>query len=179
MANLNPYAAPADEARLGPLGQRGPTDEAPLAGRWARLGSSMIDGLLSMLVILPLQWNFGVFDGFPKIKPLAPTDTALWGIGGFALWLAIHGYFLATRSQTVGKRLVGIQIVNISDGQRAPFGKLVLMRYLPVSLIAHIPIVGGILNLVDVLFIFRDDRRCVHDLIAGTRVVEYQAPSRP
>jgi hypothetical protein len=31
--------------------------------------------------------------------------------------------------------------------------------------------VGTFLVLVDVLFIFRKDRRCVHDHIAGTRVV--------
>ena len=30
---------------------------------------------------------------------------------------------------------------------------------------------GQTLGLIDVLFIFRSDRRCVHDLIAGTKVV--------
>jgi uncharacterized RDD family membrane protein YckC len=179
MANLNPYAAPADEAQLGPLGHRGPTGDAPLAGRWARLGSSIIDGLLSMVVVLPLQAHFGVYDGFPNIKPLSAVDTAAWGAGGFALWLAIHAYFLATRGQTVGKRLVGIQIINEDDGRQASFVKLVFARYLPVSLIAHIPILGGLLNLVDVLLIFREDRRCFHDLLAGTRVVEYRAPESP
>jgi uncharacterized RDD family membrane protein YckC len=31
--------------------------------------------------------------------------------------------------------------------------------------------IGPVLALVDVLLIFRNDRRCGHDLIAGTRVV--------
>lgn len=29
----------------------------------------------------------------------------------------------------------------------------------------------GLIGTLDVLFVFRADRRCVHDLIAGTKVV--------
>ena len=31
---------------------------------------------------------------------------------------------------------------------------------------------GGLFSIVDICFIFRDDRRCIHDLIAGTQVVK-------
>jgi uncharacterized RDD family membrane protein YckC len=35
---------------------------------------------------------------------------------------------------------------------------------------------GGLLAVVDVLFVFRRDRRCLHDLVAGTRVVRTDWP---
>jgi uncharacterized RDD family membrane protein YckC len=31
--------------------------------------------------------------------------------------------------------------------------------------------VGNFVGILDALFIFRSDRRCIHDLIAATRVV--------
>ena len=37
-----------------------------------------------------------------------------------------------------------------------------------------VPYLGMIFHLVDSLFIFREDRRCLHDRIAGTRVVRQQ-----
>jgi uncharacterized RDD family membrane protein YckC len=36
----------------------------------------------------------------------------------------------------------------------------------------QIPVVNFILPLLDALFIFREDRRCIHDLIAGTKVIQ-------
>jgi len=36
------------------------------------------------------------------------------------------------------------------------------------GLLGLIPLYG----LVDILFIFRSDRRCIHDMIAGTQIVE-------
>jgi uncharacterized RDD family membrane protein YckC len=43
-----------------------------------------------------------------------------------------------------------------------------LLRSWLNTLIGIIPFYG----LVDVLFIFREDKRCIHDLIAGTHVVQ-------
>jgi hypothetical protein len=37
--------------------------------------------------------------------------------------------------------------------------------------VSLIPTLGGLLTLVDALFIFGGSRRCVHDLIAGTKVI--------
>jgi len=39
-------------------------------------------------------------------------------------------------------------------------------------LISAIPVVGSFFVLIDTLLVFRADRRCVHDLIAGTKVVK-------
>jgi uncharacterized RDD family membrane protein YckC len=174
MSNFNPYAAPAptplDQQPYGPAAY---TMEQPLASRGARFGASLIDGLISLAIMLPLQISFGVLKDFPHVKPLGFGETAAWALGGIVLVIVLHGYFLATRGQSIGKRLLGLQIVNASDGQKAPFAKIILLRFLPTAVIGNIPIVGGLVTLVGVLLIFRDDRRCLHDLIAGTKVVDY------
>jgi uncharacterized RDD family membrane protein YckC len=41
-----------------------------------------------------------------------------------------------------------------------------------VSLLGAIPYVGWLVSLVDPLLIFGKDRRCLHDLIADTIVVD-------
>jgi uncharacterized RDD family membrane protein YckC len=91
----------------------------------------------------------------------------------FLAFVLIHGYFLRATGQTIGKKLTGIRIAG-PDGKVPDFAKVILVRYFPIWLVSLIPFVGGFLVLLDVLFIFRSDRRCIHDLIAGTRVVTAQ-----
>ena len=40
------------------------------------------------------------------------------------------------------------------------------------GLISAIPCIGSIYAIVDICFILREDRRCVHDLLAQTCVVD-------
>ena len=47
-----------------------------------------------------------------------------------------------------------------------------LLRYLPTSAVSLIPYAGSFVALLDVLFIFRRDQRCIHDHLAGTVVVK-------
>ena len=62
-------------------------------------------------------------------------------------------------------------------GEVPPFGKLIGLRYLPLMVVSVIPIpLIQIAGLIDALFIFRADRRCVHDLMAGTRVIVARTP---
>lgn len=55
--------------------------------------------------------------------------------------------------------------------------KLVSLRLAPVWIVSMLPIAFNWLLLVDVLCIFGKERRCMHDFVAGTKVV-YAAPSR-
>jgi len=168
----NPYQAPAD---IEP-----PADESQAsdrsATRGARLGAALIDGLISILIIFPVQFWAGVYDGFPNLQPQAFPRPLLWSLAGIAVWLAVHGVFLIKSAQTIGKKALGIQIVMVHDGRPAPFERLVLWRFMPTMLVAQIPVVGPILSCADILFIFRKDRRCLHDHIAGTRVIALGPP---
>jgi uncharacterized RDD family membrane protein YckC len=127
--------------------------------------------LLELIVIAPLQYKCGVFTRISPKTSLSFGEVVLWAAVYFSFWLIGNGYFLATNSQTIGKRLLGIRIENVSGG-RAPLRKIVLLRTLPFSCVANIPYFGGVLILADSLLIFRKDRRCLHDHIAGTRVVK-------
>ena len=73
--------------------------------------------------------------------------------------------------QTWGKKLLSLKIVDL-QGNKPSLADLLLKRYLPTHAIANLPCLGLIYVLVDSLMIFRADQRCVHDLIAGTRVVK-------
>jgi uncharacterized RDD family membrane protein YckC len=72
--------------------------------------------------------------------------------------------------QTIGKKLARTRIVSYQDGRNLGFVGNVLLRSLLPFLIASI--IGGCFTLIDILLIFGAERRCLHDLIAGTTVVE-------
>ena len=94
---------------------------------------------------------------------------------GLPAYLILNGWLLWTRGQTAGKAAMGLMIVDHQTGNCASFWKLLFVRALiPVVVVA----VGFIwellwlLVLIDFCFIFRKDQRCLHDWIAGTRVVK-------
>ena len=92
----------------------------------------------------------------------------LWGALVLLLYAAVQITLLARRGQTIGKRLLGIRIVLKDSGHNGGFVTNVVVR-------AGIGIALGIVVpfyvLIDVLFIFKGDRRRVTDRIAGTIVV--------
>lgn len=132
------------------------------AGRWRRLGALAVDDTIFVALVLGVAW-----DAVPE---------PLQVVFAFALLAFIIAQFvwLARRGQTAGKILLGIRIVDRESGRNAGFVRNVLLRFLLNRVISLIP---GYL-IVDGLFIFRKDRRCLHDMLAGTVVVRGQ-PSKP
>lgn len=171
MNERNPYQVP--EAPLQPLPAAGPAD-AQLAGRGERFAASLIDGVISLLIFLPLAFATGYFS---RIMETARSGEAMpflvtAGYAGlaFVVFVAVQAYPLAKTGQTWGKKLLSIRIVDL-DGAQPPLWRLIALRYLPTQALALVPIVGNVYAIVDALFIFRQDKRCLHDLIAGTQVV--------
>jgi len=140
-----------------------------LASRWSRLWAAIIDGLLALATTIPLL----IFLGFAQIwteQSISISTTLQIIILNWAVFLLMHGYLLKTRGQTIGKSLIGIRIVT-TENHHPDFLNLLLKRYLPLNVVGYIPVVGPYLTLAEVLFIFRSDKRCLHDLIAGTKVI--------
>jgi uncharacterized RDD family membrane protein YckC len=103
---------------------------------------------------------------------------ALIGLGAILL-LATAIYqlvILSTRGQSIGKRILGIRIVTYDDGRNPRGVKTIVLRGVLPGLISNIPLIGAIFGIVNICFIFRDDRRRLHDLIAGTQVVKGHPP---
>lgn len=142
-----------------------------LASRWKRFGGALIDGLITLAVTLPVMAITGVLKQTQQGHPMTIGQRVFFFIFSIAVFLVIQGYLLAKHGQTVGKKLVGSRIARITDGQIFSIGPLLGLRYLPLWVIYQIPFVGVIFSLADVLFIFRKDKRCIHDLIAGSQVV--------
>ena len=161
--NHNPYAASKGVALDVPV------SAGELASRGARLGAAIIDGIVLSVLIWPVL--FFVFNLTPTIMVgLGFGAKLLISIGGALLYIAVNGYLLNKGGQTVGKKLVGIRVVR-SDGSKADVVLLIVRRFLPPHVAGLIPVVGSFVGLIDVLFIFRQNRLCLHDQIADTKVV--------
>jgi uncharacterized RDD family membrane protein YckC len=149
------------------------SNDAPLANRGARLGAILLDSLTMLPGVVAMGAGVGLakYSADAGRSPGAGLGIAI-GLGGLLMLAVIiyQIYLLATRGQTLGKRWMKIRIVKL-DGSNPGFVGAVLLRGGVNGIISAIPYLGGLYALVDALFIFRDDRRCVHDLIAGTRVI--------
>ncbi|MCA9000403.1 MAG: RDD family protein [Planctomycetes bacterium] len=161
----NPYQSPTSEVTT-----RTRTGDHKLAGRGSRLMAVIIDSVLLLAVVVPIQWVMGVYDGFPEEMDQGFLSGLMWAAFSFGTMLLLNGYLLATRAQSIGKLALGIKIVTL-QGDNADFGRIVLRRILPMMVVGWIPLIGGLASLANGLFIFRQDRRCIHDHIADTQVV--------
>lgn len=162
---VNPYQIPATQSDQWLMA------ESPLASRLARLGAVIVDGIISLLITLPLAYFMGFFNRELGAE-MTTMEEVLLTLQGLVIFLVLHGYLLATRGQTIGKMLVGIRIVDYKSGEPVPFFKLVGLRYLPLWIVTMIPFFGNFIALVDALAIFTSERRCLHDLVANTKVIE-------
>ena len=182
--NFDPAPASAPTAGTAAAVELTPAD------RLTRLFAVLIDNVILALCVLPgavllgsaffqivIDASRGIEPDFTDIEPgRLLLGAALIGLGAFSL-LIVQIVMLSMRGQTIGKRLLGIRIVRFGDGSNPGFARAWLLRSLVVGLIGTLaalilPMLGNVFSIVNYGFIFRADRRCLHDLIADTKVVK-------
>ena len=142
--------------------------------RMQRLAATGLDWSLITVVTLLVILATGVLEHAEDYANVGQTavNAALCGIPAY---LILNGWLLWTRGQTAGKAAMSLMIVDHQTGNCASLWKLLFVRALiPVVVIAagFIWELLWLLVLIDFCFIFRKDQRCLHDWIAGTRVVK-------
>lgn len=178
-----PEFAPAAVGVPPVMGSAGGAD-AQLAGLGERFGAAFVDGSLKAACSIPtvlamikvMQENMqggGQPDPQAMQAMMAAIAAAIPLAYPYLAALAVlQGVLIATRSQSVGKILLGLRIVHAPDGSKANFGRAFLIRSGVPTVIEYIPFIGFLFWIVDTCFIFRADRRCIHDLMAGTKVIK-------
>lgn len=164
----NPYSPPSLENDPSPLG---PPASLPLATLGQRFAASLLD---SLIVYGPLIL-IAVFVPFPFLNGLVESEDflseAIFAGIAFLLFLIVNLYLIRNHDQTIGKLALGIKVTDLNGGSPSTACQAGL-RYSFYHLVTAIPVIGGLLSLINVLLIFDRSRRCLHDLIAGTRVVK-------
>jgi uncharacterized RDD family membrane protein YckC len=157
--------------------------ETAPASVWLRLAAALIDGFLKTLCFLPttIPVTRMLLDQASKGQQLSFTEMAAAtrdvlntslekSLPLLACLVLVQMTLLTVRGQSVGKLLVGLRIVRL-DGAPPGWLHAFLLRSCAPFLIEQIPVLGLLFWIVDSGFIFRDDHRCLHDLLAGTKVV--------
>ncbi|MBM3989412.1 MAG: RDD family protein [Planctomycetes bacterium] len=162
----NPYRAPETSSVV----RSGPRSRQRLAGRFERLLASLLDSLLYVPSFLWLALgNAAAF--LTDDETALPDARGAIGVSLFVLSmlfvLALQAFLLCTRGWTVGKRVFKLRVESVHGGPASAVQLVVLRTLLP----AGIGWCCGLFSLIDALFIFGEERRCLHDLLAGTVVV--------
>src|SRR4051812_43246740 len=91
-----------------------PNNSGLLASRWDRLGASLLDCIISACIILPLiYFTVGLDQVFQSIKLSLVANLCL-GVLGVIVFALLHGKLLISNGQTIGKKIVGIKIVDLN-----------------------------------------------------------------
>jgi uncharacterized RDD family membrane protein YckC len=150
-------------------------DNSELATRGKRLAAAIIDIIIFLPLVIIIARPLGLIDFEPTEAPpeFDLEQTIQLFIISQVLFLLVQGYLLHTRGQSIGKVILKTRIVAM-DGKMLGLGKLYFIRYFVFSLIAQIPVIGATINICNILFIFGKEQRCLHDRLAGTKVIDLQ-----
>jgi len=183
---LQTEAAPAESFSIPAFTAATPPSAEPeLAERGTRLAAVALDSLIGLVAATPgilvlgssflgaaLAASRGQQPDFSDINP----GRLLLGLSLLLLFtfslLIVQVVMISTRGQSIGKRVLGIRIVRTADESNPGFVYGWLLRSLAPGLLGAVPMIGSVFTIVNYCFIFRADRRCLHDLIAGTKVVK-------
>jgi len=126
------------------------------AGFWIRFGASLLDGIIVNIPLLIVAHALFGAENRDWVSNLLYT---LYALIVPVVW---SGY-------TVGKKICGIRIRKVDDESPPTIGTMLLRQV--VGSLVYVVTLGIGLIISAIMVGVRDDKRAIHDFIAGTEVV--------
>ncbi len=173
----SPFPSPGAE-NTGPISGNGfgVYRDSELANRVTRFGGAIVDGLILAPAIVPIIIVTAIMANADPEDPesglLMMAGIMLLCVLGVLAISIFQWYLISTTGQSIAKKLLGMRIVRAETGELPGFVYGVVLRLWVPAFIGMIPWIGGFFGLADALWIFGEQRRCVHDHIAGTIVIK-------
>jgi uncharacterized RDD family membrane protein YckC len=152
-----------------------------LSSRSRRLGAAIIDGAFTFALTILGEFLFGLTNF--NVMELNSFETKSMMI--LTIWLlvvtALLNVIIPTylfKGQTIGKKLLSIKVVKDTDEEvdsKTMWLRSVIYLLMQISLPVY-DIILGIVSIVDILMIFSENRRTLHDRIAKTKVIDLRNP---
>jgi uncharacterized RDD family membrane protein YckC len=130
------------------------------------IGSAMIGGPFIVAVLIGAGMQAGQSGG-NSASSGAFLGGVLFACIGFIVWAWLNYRGVAESGQSIAKKMLNIRVVR-SDGSPATVGRIFWLRNVVNWLISVVPLY----SIIDILFIFGEERQCLHDKLADTIVIK-------
>ena len=189
--DLHPVKTTSNPYQSSVSGQHASASSGPqeLAGIGQRIGGAILDGVLSLLMMLPgiiigggmivggiataaqAEANGGVSNEAAAIAGGGILVGVLIIVGNALVPMVVNIVLISKSGQSLGKKIIGTKMVSQHTGETVGFVHGFLLSTFVFQLITGIPVVGGFIALADIIFLFTEGNQTLHDRLAGTRVV--------
>ena len=150
MSEENPYSPPVNQVEAPPI-----QSAVPGLHNYASLGQRLLGKIIDVLIMIPLSLGIGVayalisppkFVAVEKLSDVFLGGASVYGLGetlllaviGIAAYIGIQWAFWASTGQSIGKKVMKTQVVNL-DGSQASVQTIAFKRYGIINLIANVP----------------------------------------
>jgi uncharacterized RDD family membrane protein YckC len=131
-----------------------------------RFIAALIDGVIGIISVIPIF----IYVDFEILTDPTFSLSVMLLAYGIMVGFILHGYLLYHYGQTIGKNFMSIRIENL-DNTKANLTTIYFKRMIPMQILSIVPFGGQfIAGIVNPLFIFGKEKRCLHDYVAKTKV---------
>lgn len=110
-----------------------------------------------------------------SVSPALAGIAAVAWLGGLLLYFGVQWVLIAQSGQNLGKRWVGIKIVKMDGSDVGFVDGVVLREWIPLGLLVLCSSLYALLTLASTIMLLTPQRRTLHDLLAGTVVIDAKA----
>lgn len=153
------------------------SDASLLASRRRRFLATCIDFIVLPPIALVIMLVSGLMESAEAYVWPQPV-LRLFGLLVVS-YFAIHGYLLARRGQTLGKRLMGLRLVSTDSGTSLEFWQLAARAFaiplvLLLAILVHfvLAMIVALLLIADPLVVLFRPKRSLHDYLIGSVVYD-------